>query len=146
MADFDYTFGGQLTFDILPRSFATDIDMEAIQRDILATRENWTDEEKGIVYEIAILLSGTRSAKIVGKKKPASVVEMVEGINNRLPVDELLAWRQRIPHKLVIAWNNAWIAGQDIFDVDPAQLPTADLSITQREELKDKNSFLASPV
>lgn len=146
MADFDYTFGGQLQWEVDAQCFETDITADGIERDILATRESWTDKEKAIIGELSILLACTRSVEIVGNQKPANaVLRMVDVINNHPDPAELIAWRFKMPYKLKNAWENAWIAGQDMFtNLDPAQLPSSALSPDQQEQAKDPKSFLAA--
>jgi hypothetical protein len=144
MAEFDYTFSGQLEWEIDAQCFETDIAAEALERDMLATRETWTAVEKNIIGQFSILLSCTRSVKRVGKKKPApAVLQMVELVNKHPAPDEMVAWRFKLPYKLRSAWEGAWTDAQDMFSVDPSQLPDEALTSEQQEQLKDKNSFLA---
>lgn len=145
MADLDYTFGGQLEWTIEAQNFETDIAAEAIQREIEATRETWTPLEKELIIQLTILLSCTRSVAFVGDKKPApAVLKMIQVINNPQHPAELIAWRLKLPYKLRDAWMAAWVDAQDMFSVPVDQLPTDALTPSQQDELKDKNSFLAT--
>lgn len=131
----DYTFGGQLSWNIEPQCFATDIDASAIERDLLATRTEWTDKEKEIITTLSILLSCTTSVEVVGTKKPATaVLKMVEVINHRPTAEELVAWRFKLPYKLRDAWETAWTQGQDMFSTDPVQAPSASLTEDQKAD------------
>lgn len=141
----DHTFGGQLAWEIEAQNFETDTIAEGIERDILATRAEWTDIEKKIISELSIILSCTKSLAIIGTKKPApAVLRMVEVLTVHPEPAALIEWRLKLPYKLRDAWHSAWAEGQDMFSVDPAQLPTSALTPSQLEELKDKNSPLAA--
>lgn len=145
MAEIDFTFGGQLKWVIEPQCFDTDVEAGNIQRELEASRETWTPLEKQTLVELSILLSCTRTVEMVGDKRPSkAVLQFVEVINNRPSPAELVAWRFKLPYKLRDAWDSAWSAGQDMFtNIDPAQLPTANLTLAQQEALQDKNSPLA---
>lgn len=131
----DHTFDGQLKWTVEPQCFETDIHAAELEREMLATRTEWTAKEKEMVSQLSILLSCTTSVEIVGTKKPATaVVKMTEMINNRPPADELVAWRFKLPYKLRDAWHSAWNEGQDLFSVDPAQLPSSELTEAQKAD------------
>jgi hypothetical protein len=131
----DSTIGGQLSWNIDPQSFATDIKATPIERDLLATRTEWTPKEKEIIQALSILLSCTQSVEIVGTKKPAAaVLKMVEFINTHPSPGELVEWRFKLPYQLKNAWEQAWAEGQQMFEVDPVQLPTDNLTDEQKAD------------
>lgn len=131
----DHTFNGQLSWEIEPQCFATDIEAARIERELLALRAEWTVKEKEIITGLSILLSCTNSVEIVGTKKPAAaVLKMIEMINNPLISEVLIEWRFKLPYKLRDAWESAWVEGQELFSIDPVQLPTADLTEAQKAD------------
>lgn len=141
----DTLIENQLEWDIDAQSLFSDTEAEAIERSIKETRESWSDAEVSIITELAYLLSCTHSVTVVGTAKPApAVLKMIEVINNRPAPAELFLWRIKLPYKLRNAWTSAFDKAQNMFSVDPAQLPTVVLTPDQQEQLKDKKSFLAS--
>jgi hypothetical protein len=143
----DSALDGLLEWDIDPQSLFTDAEAEAIEREILATREIWKDEDKSMVTEIAYLLSCTRALKVVGAKQPKpavfrTITEIINVLTNRPNPADLFTWRLRLPYKVLFAWREAFNEAQDVFSVDPAQLPTSALNEAQKAEAADNKSPL----
>lgn len=143
-----HTLEGRLEWDISSQSIDADTQSDTIERGILATREEWSEDDRKMVKEFATILSCTDGLKLKrkgGEHKSLPVfVEQVEKWNAKLlSFEELWAWRIKIPYRLYTVWIDAYLANQFLYEVDPAQLPTEALSDEQKEQLKDKNSFLA---
>lgn len=143
-----YTLDGRLEWDIASQSLDTDLQTEAIERGILAAVPDLTEENKKTVKEFATILSCTDDLKASWKggehKSLSAFVTMFEKWKaNQLSYAELWKWRTKTPYRLISIWIDAYLANQSLYEVDPAQLPTEALSAEQKEQLKDKDSFLA---
>lgn len=142
----DYTFGGRLSWDIITQSWETDTVASKLQKAIEDAVE-LSQDEKSIVEEYCVFLSCTRGlhSHVNGTRPAAPLVEFIAVLSDldRLTPDNLWNFRKRAPNTLIAAWRAAFMANQNLFIIDPAQLPDEELTDEQREEAKDINSPLA---
>lgn len=139
----DYTFNGAVEWDIIPQSLGTDLEALGLEKVILDSGIV-ADNAKSFVGELTVFLSTTRGVK-VPRTAPDTVKEIVllVGSHEAMSPAEIWTSYMRLPNKLVDAWREAWKAGQVIFPVDVAQLPTAALTDEQADEAKNATSPLA---
>lgn len=142
----DHTFGGKLTWDIVPQSWETDTIATKLQNSI-ETAVEVSKDEAAMLEEYCVFLSLTRGIHphINGTRPGATLVELIAVVNDwpRMSPVDVWNFRKRLPNTIAAAWRSAYIAGQELFILDPAQLPDEDLSAEQLEEVKDINSPLA---
>lgn len=143
----DNTLGGRIQFEIATASFFTDMQQEALQERFDNELPNLSAKEKEQVEQFVFWYSVTESIvfNFDGREK--------KGLKNfkanwerraEMTTRELLDFWLKLPFEIRTAWITEASAGQGLFEVDAAQLPTVALTDTQRKELEDPTSPLVS--
>lgn len=140
----DATFGGKIHWDISVQSWDTDSEALKLEQAIKGTVAIEPKEE-AMLSEFCVLLSCTREVafSVNGEKPVLAWYQFREMITQQESPAELWAARKALHYGILGAWRAAFSDKQQLFVIDPAQLPEGDLTPSQKEELKDKNSPLA---
>jgi hypothetical protein len=144
---FDYTFDGKVTWDIVSQSWDTDTAALKLETAIKEAAEIPANEAS-YLGELCVMLSCTKDVTFTANGvKPSPIwLRFQDLLKGSVQPADLWNTRKQLPNTLVDAWKAAFLAAQDLFVIDPAQLPDDRLTDDQREALKDVNSPLAGVV
>ena len=147
MAENDNSFGGRVTFEISPASLFTDMRQDALKRRFEEELPKMSPEEREQVDQLIFWMSVTDDIQFNfnGREKKGLKFfkdgwERHEAMTTR----ELLDFWLKLPYEIRTAWITEAGDGQNLIEVDPAQLPTNRLTDAQKDELLDKDSPLAA--
>lgn len=147
MADNDYSFDGRIRFEISPASLFTDMRQEALRLRFSEELPDLSPKEQEQVDQLAFWMSVTDDIQFTfdgREKKGLKFFKDGWERHEAMTCRELLDWWMKLAFEVRTAWITKAGDGQDLFEVDPAQLPTNALTPAQKAELDDKDSPLAA--
>jgi hypothetical protein len=144
-AGVDHTFGGRLRWIIEAMSLWTEMQQEKLFKELSAALPDLDDKERAelnnfcgwyvLVDDIEFMFDDKEKAAL---KKFRDNWKKRETMTPR----ELLNFWLKLPYAIRGAWVTAVNAEQDMFDVDPAQLPDEALTGEQKAEAATPGSPL----
>lgn len=142
----DTTFGGRVIWGINAASPHTDMLHDKLKRRFEADLPDLDGEKRQTVNQMLMTLSLTETIDFNFDGKEKRMLRQLktnwEQVT-QMTTEQLGDFLYRLPFAIRRAWVSAVNEEQVPFEVDPAQLPTSELSAEQREELKDPTSPLA---
>lgn len=134
----------KITWHISPQTLRTDLRAKALEKAIL---EACPDAEANDARTFTLILSCTSGVEFDATTARAALhtfKQFVATYQGMSPA-EVWAYRMDMPLHLWYAWLSAFNDGQNLFDTDPAELPTSALTEEQRREAETPGSPLISP-
>ncbi len=134
----------KITWHISPQTLKTDARANIMKRLIVEACPEVDPRDAG---SFALILSCTNGVDFdAATARPAlktfkAALERVRDMDGAA----LWAFREDMPLQLWYAWISAYNDGQELFDTDPAELPTTALSDEQKAEAAQPDSPLAAP-
>jgi hypothetical protein len=133
----------KITWRIIPQTLKTDARAKALERAIL---EDCPVEEVSRVRTFTLLLSCTKGIEFdTARARPAlqSFKQFIEHDAVTMQGAELWNYCEDLHLNLWHAWISGFNDGQELFETDPAELPTSALTDAQKAELAQSDSPLA---
>ena len=140
-------FDGLVEFFILTENLGSDLEAQGLERRILEAVPDMDEDMKSRLQDFTMLIAHTDCVEFHfdgREKRPLKEFQRFWEQHTTLSPEAIWAYRLKIPYKLLNAWRDEYRAGQQLFDVDPAQLPLNALTPAQREEAADPASPLAN--
>lgn len=141
----DNTLGGRVFFKLVPETQYTEGKRLALYNRIKAELPDFDTYDESAIYELSLIVSCTDTIEFTfnGHERMPLINFRAYWLDvpTQSAFDLVNGWLH-LPSTIIKAWRREWNDAQEMFDVDPAELPSSMLTPAQKKEAEDPTSPL----